>query len=248
MPKRLPHLLKALPALQLCSAEQLKLLAARCEVVKFRAGGDLVRAGDVGPPVYVVCEGVLALWCANDANERVLADFVCAQRMAISTWSLRGTCRLDITALTETLAVKVPLEDFLALFAASPLWAHWLGHALHHSAVRHQAYRACSRRSPLELLLAQLWWQLAKPTANGARRFTGRIAQQALASHFGVTREEVNRKMKMLEKAGYIARERGGLALSPEVAFLLPSTTALSDEEAVYRDWALHAPPSAKSA
>ncbi len=244
MPKRLPQLLKALPALQLCPAERLKALSAHCEVVKFRAGDSAVRIGDVGPPVYVVCEGVLALWCANDTNERVLADFVCAQRMAISTWALRGACRLDLTALTESLAVKIPLQDFLSLFTASTAWAHWMGQALHHSALRQQAYRACSRRAPLELMLAQTWWQLAQPAPNGARRFTGRIAQQALASHFGVTREEVNRKMKMLEKAGYIVRERGGLTLSPEVAFLLPSTSALSDEEAIYRDWALHASQS----
>lgn len=74
---------------------------------------------------------------------------------------------------------------------------------------------------PLEVRLAWLLWTLAHPEPDGARRLTDEVPQSVLAGMLGASREEINRKRRMLVRTGYLAAGTHGARLDPSTALLL---------------------------
>ena len=63
---------------------------------------------------------------------------------------------------------------------------------------------------PLDVKLVYFFWSMSEKLPDGRRFFNGRIAQELLASYFLVTREEINRRIILLEKTGYYERTSSG--------------------------------------
>ncbi|HEU4622155.1 MAG TPA: Crp/Fnr family transcriptional regulator [Burkholderiaceae bacterium] len=74
---------------------------------------------------------------------------------------------------------------------------------------------------PLEVRLAWLLWTLGEPEADGTRRVSNEVPQSVLASLLGASREEINRKRRMLMRAGFIIPDTDGTRLAASIALLL---------------------------
>lgn len=91
-----------------------------------------------------------------------------------------------------------------------------------------QLYLSSSRmgRLPLEVQLDYLLWGLARASPEGCyddRKLPYRVPQQLMRDYFGVPREQINRKMKTLEREGYWAKLDAGMTLRKGLVTLFTS-------------------------
>ena len=116
--------------------------------------------------------------------------------------------------------------NFISVTAFIDACATWPKLALCHAAhvIREANAAALSHARavamPLDLRLAFLMWDLVQPVDphyKGDRNFPFFISQTLLAKYFGSPREEISRKLKLLQKKGLIVKHERGLRLLAEL-------------------------------
>ena len=77
---------------------------------------------------------------------------------------------------------------------------------------------------PLQIQIANLLWSLVpsqKITPEGEKQLHLKIPQQLLGDYFGVTREEANKKLKVLTTEGLIVKTDYGFLLTQDLRQLM---------------------------
>lgn len=105
--------------------------------------------------------------------------------------------------------------------AESPSFGLWAAQQLVERQQALQRQHALTHTLSVEALYAQFLWTMSVPLgSSGERLMAYKISQQMVASYLHVTREELNRRKQLLEKAGYIAATEEGLKLSSNLPVL----------------------------
>jgi hypothetical protein len=92
----------------------------------------------------------------------------------------------------------------------------WMLEMVHARFLMEQTLQARQRNVGLESALCHFWWRVSRPIPGGVRVFEGQLSQTVVADFLGFSREEVNRKMKLLESTGFLERQPNKVVLHIE--------------------------------
>ncbi len=184
--------------------------------VTYKKGTYIIRVGERDKYVRVGLSG----WSALRRGDTILGLFsVAMQTNAVGRD--RSPATADLIALTEVRAILLDSDTFTDAIMASP---HGLLTLLKWSQrnldriVEFSAYRAgCTLNFGLPALL----WTLGTPMPDGRRKIPSGIPQYALAAALGASREEVNRKKKLLRDTGCLIEDDGEEYLDAMTPMLL---------------------------
>jgi CRP-like cAMP-binding protein len=114
-------LLRAVGPFAEWSTASLRPVAQAAEVVRFRAGQEVVRKGDPGDAVYALTEGKAGVWIEDAAQRPVLLRTMRSGQLFGETAVLyHGPRSATIRAETDVTTLKLPAQVFLDLMQSSP--------------------------------------------------------------------------------------------------------------------------------
>jgi CRP/FNR family cyclic AMP-dependent transcriptional regulator len=184
---------------------------------RYRRGTLLIQEGETGDTLYIVLEGRLRAYLADNSGKELTLG-VYGPLEYVGEMSLDGGLRsANVEALETSLCSVVARDTLLAYIASHPEFALELMSRL----IRRARLATESARSVamidvygrLVLLLNQL---AREPDPEGLRALRERITHQAMAQHLACSREMVSRLMRDLVTGGYVAvRERCIWLLKP---------------------------------
>ncbi len=194
-------------------SENLRELAARGEVRRYRKGAILIEEGDRGETLYIILSGRLRAYSAAE-NGREITFGIYGPGESLGEMSLDGGVRsASVEAIEATSCAVVTRETVRRFVADRPDFAfELLGKVIHRAraatlSAKHLALNDVYGR--LKLLLETL----AEPGHDGSRVVADRLTHQDLASRLGCSREMVSRVMKDLENGGYVRVDGGRIVI-----------------------------------
>jgi CRP/FNR family transcriptional regulator, cyclic AMP receptor protein len=190
----------------LLNDDALARIAAEGCVRRYRAGTVLINEGDEGDAVFVLLEGRVKVYTANeDGRELVLTTAGAGE--ILGEVSMDGGLRsASVMALTACRCAVVRGADLRSFITRHPDFAHVLILRL---IGRVRRLTRSARRLALDDVytrLAALLEELA--VADGGRRVVADpLTQQEMAERIGSSREMISRVMKELVQGGWLALE-----------------------------------------
>jgi CRP/FNR family cyclic AMP-dependent transcriptional regulator len=177
---------------------------------RYRRGALLIQEGDTGDTLYIVRQGRLRAFLADDSGKELTLGTY-GPLEYVGEMSLDGGPRsANVEAAEASTCAVISRATLLAYIATHPEFALVLMARL----IRRARLATESARSVALIdvygRLVRLLNQMAQaPDARGERMLRERITHQAMAQHLACSREMVSRLLKDLESGGYIAvRER----------------------------------------
>ncbi len=199
------------------AARHVRELAAAGIHRRYRKGAILIQEGDVGQNLYIVLEGRLRAFVADDAGKELTLGTY-GHLDYVGEMSLDGGPRsANVEAAEPALCSVINRETLLAYIGANPEFALELISRI----IRRARVATESARS---VALVDVYGRLAKlldemadlPNDKGERPLREKITHLALSQHLACSREMVSRLLKDLETGGYIAvRQRWIVLLKP---------------------------------
>jgi CRP-like cAMP-binding protein len=190
----------------------------------FLAKGEVVtKHGELGESTLIVNSGLLVVEVPYPDNRFVPTQFVPPGRGFAPSHAPDSPSVFRIWALADAQVMFVPIQVLLTACGRYPLFAQGMVSTLLQRTNDGYLGHARVNHMPLTLQVAFLFWWLAllQPTKPGEDRvMPWKIPQQVLADFFGVPREEVGRKLKLLESKGNLRKVKTGYALAatlPEI-------------------------------
>lgn len=184
----------------------LDILAARGQERSFRRGVLLIQEGDYGDTLYIVRNGRLRAYAADDRGKEITLGLY-GPGEYVGEMALDGGPRsANVETLEPTRCAVITRETLLGYIGEHPDFALEMMARL----IRRARLATESARS-LALIdvygrLAALLHQLAdEPQPDGTRPLRERVTHQQLASHLACSREMVSRLLKDLQTGGYVA-------------------------------------------
>ncbi|MBW8468316.1 MAG: Crp/Fnr family transcriptional regulator [Thiobacillus sp.] len=188
----------------------IEALAAQGVQRRYRRGALLIQEGDTGDTLYIVLQGRLRAFLADDSGKELTLGTY-GPLEYVGEMSLDGGPRsANVEAAEASTCSVISRATLLAYIAAHPEFALVLMARL----IRRARLATESARSVALIdvygRLVRLLNQMAQaPDPHGERMLGERITHQAMAQHLACSREMVSRLLKDLESGGYIAvRER----------------------------------------
>jgi len=180
-------------------------------------GERLFRAGEIVEEVAFVYNG----WIALEANS-VSVLLLRPGDACLNSFDLSARrSNVDVRAMST---VSICLLNRQVLRDLLPRYPN-VFYSLFDAAMRRFEHlyivRSRQRLDPLEVRLAWLLWTLSQSEADGIRRVPNEVPQSVLASILGASREEINRKRRMLLRAGFLSADEHGARLEASIALLL---------------------------
>ncbi len=194
-------------------SENLRELAARGDVRRYRKGAILIDEGDRGDTLYIILSGRLRAYSAA-ANGREITYGTYGPGEYLGEMSLDGGVRSATVETMETASCAVVTRETVRrLVADRPEFAfELLGKVIR----RARAATLSAKNLALNDVYGRLKLvldTLAEPRPDGSRVVADRLTHQALASRLGCSREMVSRVMKDLENGGYVSAEGGRITI-----------------------------------
>lgn len=186
--------------------QNIEALAALGVHRRYRRGTLLIQEGETGDTLYIVLQGRLRTYLADDSGKELTLG-ICGPLEYVGEMSLDGGPRsAHVEALEASVCSVVTRETLLAYIADHPGFALELMRRL----IRRARLATESARSvaltDVYGRLVRLLNQLAcEPNPQGLRALRERITHQAMAQHLACSREMVSRLLRDLETGGYIA-------------------------------------------
>ena len=194
-------------------SENLRELAARGDIRRYRKGTILIEEGDRGESLYIILSGRLRAYSAA-ANGREITFGVYGPGEYLGEMSLDGGVRSATVQTVEPSNCAMVTSETVRRFVADrPDFAFELL-----SKVIRRARAATLSAKNLALndvygRLKLLLDSLAEPRPGGGRAIAERLTHQELASRLGCSREMVSRVMKDLEGGGYVHQDGGRIVI-----------------------------------
>ena len=194
-------------------SENLRELAARGEVRRYRKGTILIEEGDRGETLYVILSGRLRAYSAA-ANGREITYGTYGPGEYLGEMSLDGGVRsATVETMEAATCAVVTRETVRRLVADRPEFAfELLGKVIR----RARAATLSAKNLALNDVYGRLKLvldTLAEPRPDGRRVVADRLTHQDLASRLGCSREMVSRVMKDLENGGYVRVDGGRIVV-----------------------------------
>lgn len=196
--------------------ECIAFLQEHCTVESFRKGDVVLSFMERDPPFLMCVEGLLLAETPHlDGDEFLPTKFLNAGSSLPVAGGAQASA-LQVRALSAGTVAKLPSA---ALEAACAEWAEF---SRSYSAALVRSMLGLNLRLVLrgvvglELSMGALLWSVSGgvvPKNGGDLPVPYAITQETLGLYFGVTREEINRKFKLMEVLGYLERNRAGLVL-----------------------------------
>jgi CRP-like cAMP-binding protein len=111
-----PHMLRQVPLFNRMSKRHLRLLAGRCQVMRYRAGEPIVRAGFSGEGFFAIAGGRARVQRA-DGHDVTLAHGDCFGDLSLIDGADRNA---TVVAETDVVALKLTRQTFLDLLDTEP--------------------------------------------------------------------------------------------------------------------------------
>lgn len=194
-------------------SENLRELAARGDLRRYRKGTILIEEGDRGDTLYVILSGRLRAYSAA-ADGREITFGIYGPGEYLGEMSLDGGVRSASVQTVEAATCAVITRETVRRFVADrPEFAF----ELLSKVIRRARMATLSAKSlalndvygRLKLLLDSL----GAPGADGERVVRERITHQEFASRLGCSREMVSRIMKDLENGGYVRQDASRIVI-----------------------------------
>lgn len=214
--------MQALPrGFLLCTPEQREALQAAAEIITAKNNEILVELGQFEPPVLVLLKGVYCLQNMGKEADKTATDFMLAPYTLTCGLLPRDVSPYEVLSMGATISMTIPLDVFRKVLVQAPRFASWMMAIYVRALAQSRFYRARVATLSLEARMAYFYWTISEPVAGSTDRLVRvKIPQHSLCSYFGVAREEISRKRKTLERAGYLTPDGPMLRLNPELVYL----------------------------
>jgi CRP-like cAMP-binding protein len=110
------HMLRQVPLFQGIGKRHLRLLAGRCQVMRYRPGESIVREGFSGEGFFAIAGGRARVQ-RSDGQDVILAHGDCFGDLSLIDGAARNA---TVAAETDVIALKLPRRAFLELLDAEP--------------------------------------------------------------------------------------------------------------------------------
>lgn len=193
--------------------ELLQVLVQRGQTRVLGKGAIVVTEGEPALSMYVVLEGRLRVYVADEDGREVQLNLL-GPGACFGESMLAGQVRsASVQTLDRARLCMVTREAFLQVVADHPELA------FHVIQVLIARLRALSRQvqglvsMDVYGRVVRLFEERAQPGADGRRRVPGPLTQQRVADLVGASRSMVNRIFKELQEGGYIALQPDAIEL-----------------------------------
>lgn len=210
MTRERPIELRRVPLLEALGREHLDEIARLGRPVRFPKGRLIFQQGEHGDGLYIIANGQVRVFYAGDdgaeATIALLSEGESLGELALIDGGPRSAAAL---ALSDTTAVAITHEDFVSWLEHRPEAARALLTTLSERVRR-------TNQELAELVLLDLAERLARrllsllETSEDSKI---RITQAELGGRLGVTREAVNKQLRVLEQQGVIETGRGSVTV-----------------------------------
>jgi CRP/FNR family cyclic AMP-dependent transcriptional regulator len=196
------------------ASEDLRELARRGVVNRYKKGRLLIEEGDQAYTMYIVLSGQLRVFSAHPVNGREITFGTYGPGDYVGEMSLDGGPRsASVETLENTVCAAVTRQTLEAFIAERPAFAFELL-----AKVIRSARRATLTARQLALNDAygnlKAWLEAESVAcADGTRRIEHRPTHRELAARIGRSREMVSRLLKDLETGGYVTPDGRGWRL-----------------------------------
>lgn len=208
--------LRHVPLLARLPTDDVRSLANRGRLRRFKPGDAIVREGEPGDGLFVILEGaariVVSSPTGDEATVAHLGPGECIGEFAVLDGLPRSATAI---ATAPSSAVSVSRDDFRAWLAERPTAAFALLEELSlrlrraNQGLADQLFLGLSQR--LARRLVMLAATQGVPATSGGARI--RITQAELASMLGVTRESVNKELQAFAARGWLRTSRGAVTV-----------------------------------
>ncbi|MBS3998039.1 MAG: Crp/Fnr family transcriptional regulator [Hydrogenophaga sp.] len=188
------------------SYQHVDALAVLGKQQHYRRGELLIREGEVVDALYIVLQGRLRAFLADDAGKELTLG-VYGPREHMGEMSLDGKPHSShVEALEVTTCSVVPHDALLAFIGARPEFAlELVGRLIRRARLATEIARSVALTDVYGRLVRLLRQLATAPGPQGERRLSERMTHQAIARQLACSREMVSRLLRDLERGGYIA-------------------------------------------
>lgn len=196
-----------------------RTLSQRSRMVTLKKGDVLAEAGQRCADVFLVSNGKVRVDSGDAGLPKATTGFLTAQDFFVEDVTADSyVLQSSLTAVLHSTVQLLPLpllrnaclQHPQVLLAAIDLVNQRV------QDLRKQLRRLTTQES--EVVIGRALYELSDEGPNGRRILSRRITQTALASYVGMSREQVNKKMRELELKGLIRRVEEGYELDPAFA------------------------------
>ncbi|MDZ7727892.1 MAG: Crp/Fnr family transcriptional regulator [Dehalococcoidia bacterium] len=208
--------LKRVPLLARLASEDVRALAGRGRLRRFKSGETIVREGEPGDALYVILEGAARVVMSSPTGEEAtvahLGPGECIGEFAVLDGLPRSATAI---ATLNVSSVYVTREQFRIWLTERPEASFALLEELSlrlrraNQGLADQLFLGLAQR--LARRLVTLATTQGTPATNGGLRI--RITQAELASMLGVTRESVNKELQGFASRGWLSTSRGAVTV-----------------------------------
>lgn len=191
-------------------------LRAHSSVVRVPKGEIAIQPGELGAHNLIVGSGLLMAEVPYPDEKFIPAQFIPPGRGFAPSHSPTAPSVFRISALADAEVVFVPNSVLFSACAQFPLFAQGMVASLLERTNDGYLGHARVRHMPLETQIAYLFWWLAllQPRlAPNTKLLPWKLPQRVLADFFGVPREEVSRKLGVLENLSHLKKLADGYVL-----------------------------------
>ena len=185
-------------------------LLERGDLRRYAKGTLLIQEGDHGDTLYVILQGLLRAFGADDQGREITYGSY-GPGECVGEMSLDGGARsASVATLEPSTCVVLTRETLLRFIAEEPEFAFEL---LAMVIQRARSVTQNAKRLALNDVYGRLRLLLAAESEGGPAGAEIHLTHQDIAHRIGCSREMVSRLMKDLEKGGYIVQQRGRVRL-----------------------------------
>ncbi|GAA6143872.1 Crp/Fnr family transcriptional regulator [Hydrogenophaga sp. 5NK40-0174] len=184
---------------------------------RYRKNAILIQEGDVGQNLYIVLEGRLRAYVADD-NGKELTLGTYGYLDYVGEMSLDGGPRsANVEAAEPALCSVINRETLLAYIGANPEFAlELIARVIRRARVATESARSVALVDVYGRLAKLLDEMAEEPNEKGERQLREKITHLQLSQHLACSREMVSRLLKDLQVGGYIdVRQRWIWLLKP---------------------------------
>jgi CRP/FNR family transcriptional regulator len=215
------------PLFQTLPTTQVKHLAERCELRRFRKGQMLFQEGQSADSIWLIQRGWVYLIRRTPLGTQATIYTVTPEDglCGFSTVVGEGSYFASAVAATDTTAIRIPKEEFAHLLKQQPTFAGAVL-AIYHSRMRHLAEAISLASSPVEQRLAYTLLRL-----KGTFGKTIPVTHQELAQMAGTRWETSIRTLSTFKRKRWLATSRGKITvLRPDQLKLLLRQESRKDD------------------
>lgn len=197
--------------------QHIEALAALGSVRRFRRGALLIRDGEGGDAIFIVLQGRLRAYLADNAGKELTLG-VYGPLEYVGEMSLDGGLRCaNVEALDASVCSVISRDTLLSYITAQPAFAlDLMGRLIRRARLATESARNVGLVDVYGRLVRLLNQLATDPGPHGERRLAERMTHRALSQHLACSREMVSRLLRDLETGGYIAvRDRWIWLLKP---------------------------------